>query len=131
MLVAIRLEEEVVDKIRGLAKEKGITNSQVVAELLTSPTSQPTLPQLFPPAPIGPTSNKFVPITTIEPTEEEDEEIETGKYDLKLNCCKKLLESGGRLTCKHWQWRGNDLLNTITRKRSIEYDEDGTWNPEI
>lgn len=118
----IKISDELYERLA--AEKNGESFSRFIERLMDGiPISEPGIPT-------SPASSSMVPIMPEEDTPIEDEDIEDGRFDLKLECCKKLLTSEGKLACKHWQFRGSSLMNTITRKLSYEYDEDGTWNPE-
>lgn len=120
----IKISDELYERLA--AEKNGESFSRFIEKLMDG-IPEPGIPAQGIPA--SSTSNPLIPIIPEEDIVE-DEDIEDGRFDLKLECCKKLLTSEGKLACKHWQFRGSSLMNTITRKLSYEYDEDGTWNPE-
>lgn len=123
----IKISDELYERLA--AEKNGESFSRFIEKLMDGIPNLPGIPaQGIPTSPASPASG--IPSSMIPIEDTEDEDIEDGRFDLKLECCKKLLTSEGKLACKHWQFRGSSLMNTITRKLSYEYDEDGTWNPE-
>lgn len=130
MLVAIRLDEDIVAEIRERAREEGKTNSEIIRSLLriATPSATPVATPFLPPATPNATPNATQPATL---QINEDGFVD---FDLHNQCCIDFIKSECRKICPHWEprtkpWGELYFINNITHKLSNEYDEDGTWNP--